>query len=165
MTINETEIRVLTVKLTPDEIVARGRRAAEAHKEKLKVEAEAKTAADSAKKRVKGLEFEIDALADAVFTRAEPQDVVCRWQRNDENGTMELFREDTYDRVDVRSMRHDEKQTSLFAVTGGKYEPPPDETDADEGDIVPRQYTPSSPAAAASQAREAKRRKKAAVAP
>lgn len=103
-----SEIRMLPVVLSEEELSVRARELAEKIRELEEHETARKEAARQLKEEEDALQSEVSALARVVRDGAEKREVVCRWARNDERHMMELVRDDTGTVVEYRQMTQSE---------------------------------------------------------
>lgn len=110
----------LYVVLSDSEIATRARAMAERMQAKATAMAAKEAAAKEAKTVIEAIDLELRELATIVSSGRELRDVKCSLLRDDKLGIMITVREDDGSVISTRPMTAEEKQTSLFAIGGGK---------------------------------------------
>lgn len=116
----DKEVRMLPVKLTPEEQRERGVALAAKLGEKCDIEASMKDHAEGEKSKVKAAEKEAIRLSGIVRSGEEPREVECRWTADYETSQMICFRTDTGEQIDSRPMTLKERTRNLFPIDGGR---------------------------------------------
>ncbi len=112
------EYRILPCHLHDGEVAKKADELAAAIAERAKIDADRKNSVEDFKEKLKGFDGKISSLAHAVRHHREDRSVPCKWERDDGRLSMILVRTDTFEIVDTRPMREDEKQATLFEVGG-----------------------------------------------
>lgn len=120
--VEKTFRRYLSVKLTAEEKAAHAEHMSELLRSQEETEIAKDAAAKSWKTKLSGIESELREVGAAVRTGTIEREVFCSMIRNDQLGTMNVFRCDTGELVEQRAQTYDERQTTLFS---GAPETPP----------------------------------------
>lgn len=116
----DKEVRMLPVKLTPEEQRERGVALAAKLFEKIECEASLKDHAENEKSKMKAADKEATRLSAIVRSGEEPREVECRWTADYETSQMICFRTDTGEQIDSRPMTLKERTRNLFPIDGGR---------------------------------------------
>lgn len=113
----ETKVRELPVRLSTDEVLARGQRMAQLKQDLEELKLETKTLAKERKQQAEELEQEISSLARAIREKEEkrPVDVEVRFVGN---GRILEVRTDTGETLIERAADDEEAQQPLLPVKG-----------------------------------------------
>lgn len=110
------EIRSLPCKLTELEKQVKTQELLSKLNEKAEAEAEKKALAADATGRIKAIQLEIDKLAGQLRAGEEFRDVRISERRNEEEGYIEILREDTWEQISRRLMTAEERQRKLNLI-------------------------------------------------
>ena len=113
------QTRTLPVKLTADEIALKARELGQKISEHDQLEADKKSASDGFKTRIELADDAIRALGRVVRDGKEYREVEVEERRDEHAKTIETYRLDLGERIDVRPMTRDELQAELFPIEGG----------------------------------------------
>lgn len=108
-----TETRTLPVRLTEDELIARGDALARQHQVVRDEELVQKGEREAMKQRLADLESEQARLARIVRDKAEPRPVECRVVFDYAGNAVQVVREDTGEVIEARAMTDRERQIGL----------------------------------------------------
>ena len=112
--------RSLAVKLTQEEIKIKGEELAKSIDEHTKLEEEKKQVTSDLTKRLKQSSVEVRRTAKIVETGTEFRDVPIRKDFDPKKNLCHIYREDTNDLVESRSMTAEEYQKELFGDEEGE---------------------------------------------
>lgn len=116
---SDTEVRTVSVDLTPEEVRERSLELSQKVGEARRLKADKTASAANFKQRDTELAKRIDALSDAVQSCKEKRGLECTWHRNDVALRMELVRPDTKEVIESRPMTQGERQPNLIPMDGG----------------------------------------------
>jgi septation ring formation regulator EzrA len=124
MELKPVETRYLPVKLTDEELLAKGNELARKLHE-VTVEEEAQKQAKSAmKSRLEGLTNELHAIGSVVHTKTETRKVEVFARHDAERHVVETVRSDTGEVVETRLMTMEERNLKLFPAPAPAEAPP-----------------------------------------
>ena len=112
-TMNRKVTKALPCKLTETEILQYGRDMAHAMSERDRVQAEFDSVKQEYKARIEEQSANINKLSGRVNSGIETRDVACEEVKDWTDGVVTIQRLDTYETVESRPMREDEKQTEI----------------------------------------------------
>lgn len=107
------ETRTLRVDLSRDEVAEYADQLAQATQEEAQVENERKAVAATFKQRSEEVSARKSRLASLVSNKCDWRPVKCSRVLNYQEGTVSVYRDDTGERIERRSMTEDEAQTFL----------------------------------------------------
>ncbi len=108
----------LPVKLTDTEILQYGKDLARAYAEKARVEAELDAIKDDYKGKTSEQAAQIGKLSGRVHSGIETREVECEEVKNWNSMTVVTTRLDTFETIESRPMREDEKQMEIVTTEG-----------------------------------------------
>jgi hypothetical protein len=111
------EVQMLSVRLSPDEVRARGERLAEAEGKARELLTRKKTIAAKLKEEQLEIDGELLTLGAIVRNRAEPREVEVEVRQAGKLSVIEV-RTDTGEVVLERTMLENERQSEMFAAKG-----------------------------------------------
>ena len=111
---NRQFARMLAVKLSEKELLARGAELAETDREILKLKEEKRATSAEYRVRLKPLEQLSDSLSKTIHvTKTEDRSVRCEERANFKQGKVEVVRLDTKEVIETRALTAAERQTKL----------------------------------------------------
>lgn len=110
-------IKILPVKLTPDELRAKGEKLAELIGQAEVLKTEAKDKAKDYRETLEILSEETGHLASVVRAKAEDRDVECIVEKDFDRGVIETVRQDTMETVSTEPMSEQDRQDVMAFPT------------------------------------------------
>jgi len=108
--------KALPCKLTEQEVTAYGRDLARAYTERERIAKELTSVKEDYKAKIGEQEAAIGKFTSRVHSGIETREVECEETKNWTRATVEVVRLDTYEPIESRPMREDEKQMEMSGV-------------------------------------------------